>query len=64
MLKHANINNLTSHVHDYCNIIIIFFFRSLIFKAFVYVRHQDVVLATKFLTVFHESYFLFPVSFL
>ena len=64
MSRHANINDLTLRVHDYCDITIAFLFKNLIFKILVCVRRQDAVFATIFLTAFHEFYFLFAVSFL
>ena len=64
MSKYVNINDLTSRVHDYCDITIAFFFRNLIFRTFMCVRRQNAVFATTFLTAFHESYFLFAVFFL
>ena len=63
MLKHVNINDLTSRVHDYYDITIVSFFKSLIFKVFVCVHRQNVVFATIFLIAFHELYFLFAISF-
>ena len=63
MSRHANINDLTSRVHDYYDITIVPFFKNLIFKTFMCVRRQDVVFATIFLTAFHELYFLLAISF-
>ena len=63
MSRHVNINDLTLRVYDYCDIIIVSFFKSLIFRIFMCVHRQDVVFATIFLIAFHESYFLFAVSF-
>ena len=63
MLKHVNINDLTSRVYNYCNIMIAFFFKSLILKTFMYIHCQDVVPATAFLIAFYESNFLFAISF-
>ena len=57
MLKHVNINDLTSRVHKYYDITIASFFKSLIFKIFMCIRRQNIVLATRFLIVFYKSYF-------
>ena len=39
MSKYANINDLTSRVHGYYNITIIAFFKSLIFRVLIRIRH-------------------------
>ena len=46
MSKYVNINDLTSRVHGHCDIIIIFFLKSLILKVLICVHHRNAIVAT------------------
>ena len=61
MSKYINTNDLTSHVHDHCDITIVLFPKSLIFKVLMCMCHRDAVIATVLQILIQELYNSFDV---